>query len=200
MFYTFENVVTKSVADNIESDVINRLSYVYNRQTSFQTKYYKGQIHKDENTYDRGHLTCPIYFDDQPPLPHQWFFYPTQFILLSCLDALNMKLEHIRRIKINLLQQQDFPKDHYNIAHHDEGDGYSLVYYINDSDGDTFLFNEYYMENEKYPDDLTVFKRVSPKKNTAVLFDSNRMHASSNPKLTSERCVINFTFTASKNG
>jgi hypothetical protein len=36
--------------------------------------------------------------------------------------------------------------------------------------------------------------RVTPKKNRAVLFESNRMHASSNPLINEERYVINFMF------
>ena len=199
MFYIFDNVVTKSLANNIENYVINGLSYKYNRQTSFNTKYYQGEIFKDSNTHDKGHLTCPIYFDDHPPQPHQNYFPTLEVILLSCLDSVNMELNHIKRVKVNLLRQENFPENHYNIPHHDDSSGYSLLYYINDSDGDTFLFNEYY-DGKKYPEQLSVFQRVKPKKNRAILFESARIHASSNPLLTDERCVINFTFTVSKNG
>jgi hypothetical protein len=66
-----------------------------------------------------------------------------------------------------------------------------MVYYVNDSDGDTFLFNEFY-ESGKVPELFTLYNRVSPKKNRLVIFESNRYHASSNPKLNQDRFIINF--------
>ena len=64
-----------------------------------------------------------------------------------------------------------------------------MVYYVNDSDGDTVLFNEFY--NTK---SVSINRRIAPKKGRAVIFDSNRFHASSNPINTPTRFVINFTF------
>ena len=60
----------------------------------------------------------------------------------------------------------------------------SLIYYVNDSDGDTIFFN----------DNLKEIKRVNPKKGKAVLFDSNILHCGSNPINTLNRVVINFIF------
>jgi len=71
------------------------------------------------------------------------------------------------------------------------------VYYCNDSDGDTFLFNEFF-EQGTLPSRLTLAQRVTPRKNRAVIFESNRYHASSNPRKSSERIIINFVFHASK--
>ena len=59
-----------------------------------------------------------------------------------------------------------------------------FLYYVCDSDGDTFIFS-----TDK--DDSTVTKQVSPKKNRALIFDGGIYHASSKPK-DSNRCVINF--------
>ena len=65
----------------------------------------------------------------------------------------------------------------------------SLIYYINDSDGDTIFFNK----------KLKEIKRVTPKKNTAVLFDSNILHCGCNPIKSSMRGVINFIFKDNEN-
>jgi hypothetical protein len=67
-----------------------------------------------------------------------------------------------------------------------------MVYYCNDSDGDTFLFEEFHYPI--IPDSLTVHKLVSPKQNRAVIFESNRWHSSSNPRISPNRFVINFVF------
>jgi ectoine hydroxylase-related dioxygenase (phytanoyl-CoA dioxygenase family) len=68
----------------------------------------------------------------------------------------------------------------------------SMVYYVNDSDGDTFLFNEF--QNSNKVTEVTLKQRVMPRKGRAVIFDSNRFHASSNPINNTSRFVINFTF------
>lgn len=59
-----------------------------------------------------------------------------------------------------------------------------LLYYIKDSDGDTFLFS-------KDKEDNKISQRVTPKKNRAVIFDGSLYHASSRPQ-SDIRCVINF--------
>jgi hypothetical protein len=70
----------------------------------------------------------------------------------------------------------------------------SMIYYVIDSDGDTFVFNETY-ETKK----LSVRKRVAPKKRKAIIFDSDTWHASSNPRQNANRIVLNFVFGV-KNG
>jgi len=61
----------------------------------------------------------------------------------------------------------------------------SCIYYVNDTSGDTVLFN----------DDKSVLKRISPKKGTGVLFDANILHAGCFPKDENKpRIIINFIF------
>ena len=65
-------------------------------------------------------------------------------------------------------------------------------YYSNPSlHGDTVIFNERFDRKG----DLTVRKRVSPARGKAVVFDSNTWHASSNPRVHSNRIVLNFCFS-----
>jgi hypothetical protein len=48
------------------------------------------------------------------------------------------------------------------------------------------------MFNEKAePDKFTVYKRVAPKKGTAVIFDGLRYHGSNNPIESNNRYIIN---------
>lgn len=56
------------------------------------------------------------------------------------------------------------------------------LYYVNDSDGDTFFF-----------DGNQVIKRVTPKQGRCVFFDGSIYHASSKPT-QSTRIVINYNF------
>ena len=60
-----------------------------------------------------------------------------------------------------------------------------LIYYINDSDGDTTLFKD---------DKKTEIKRIKPKKGRVAFFDGSIYHCSSTP-VKSTRAIINFDFT-----
>ena len=57
-----------------------------------------------------------------------------------------------------------------------------LIYYVNDSDGDTIFFDE--NENE--------IKRVTPKRGRYALFNGNILHAGSNPIKSNYRIIINY--------
>lgn len=110
--------------------------------------------------------------------------------------ALGKNVKNVERIKINALAPtSNFTENNYNVSHVDDPTSgkLSMVYYVNDSDGDTFLFNEQCSRDTKITE-LTIKQRVTPKKGRAVIFDSNRLHASSNPIITPMRFVINFVF------
>jgi hypothetical protein len=110
-------------------------------------------------------------------------------------EKTGIRLAAIERIKANMLLRSSAAgvgDDAYNTPHIDIPDaGFkSLIYYVKDSDGDTVLFNETVRDKK----DLTVAKRVTPRKGKAVVFDSNRWHASSNPRQNQNRIVLNFIF------
>ena len=100
----------------------------------------------------------------------------------------------VLRSKFNLLTLRNDDTFHYPHADTDAYDKQimSCVYYVNDSDGDTFLFNEKPSKDLKK---ITVKERISPKSNRLLVFDSSYLHSSSAPKLTNERVVINFVFS-----
>lgn len=56
-----------------------------------------------------------------------------------------------------------------------------VIYYVNDSEGDTVFFDNFEKE----------IKRVSPKKGRVVFFDGNILHCGGIPK-ENPRCLVNF--------
>lgn len=68
-----------------------------------------------------------------------------------------------------------------------------VLYYINDTDGDTYIFDKT-LDNCKFITNdtkLEVIQKVSPKKGRVVIFNGNRYHSSSGPT-KDVRCIINF--------
>jgi hypothetical protein len=70
-----------------------------------------------------------------------------------------------------------------------------LLYYVNDSDGDTLISDKEFTGAEPdYGVDANIIERISPKKGRAILFDGHTYHAASVPK-NNLRCVLNFNLT-----
>ena len=127
-------------------------------------------------------------------------------IMDNMVDLLQANLDFTRvRLGLHVNRQVDRLHNHPHID--SQKDHYAALYYVNESDGDTFFFDQYdspysgtsqqrieAIDNEE----LTIYKRVSPKRNRLVIFDGHQVHASSEPKLFPSRVVINFNFVANK--
>ena len=76
------------------------------------------------------------------------------------------------------------------------------LYYVNDSDGDTFIFDKTAADIDPDRDsfenvEFKIVKRIEPKRGRAVIFDGSIYHASSNPT-KGPRCIVNFNFTTNR--
>lgn len=116
-----------------------------------------------------------------------------KFLFYHLIQSLNDNVEgwvernpESMRGKINIVTPQpDYPVDGYSMPHtdSDQNNFYTLLYYINDSDGDTKLFM----------DDGEILS-FSPKKGSALLFRSNIVHSGRPPEKSANRAVINYLF------
>lgn len=115
---------------------------------------------------------------------------------------LNRSINIVQRIKANMCVRDIEAKGMYHPPHVDVGnpDAFSMVYYLHDdTDGDTVIFDRQYNPNnpsKKQHEGLNELVRVTPKKGRAVVFNSNRYHASSIPAEHERRCIINYCFFA----
>lgn len=133
----------------------------------------------DENTRDSFQFCC-THYDKKENIKSD--FLPD---ILSILDFAKVKYKSIHRIKSNLTTKLANYKDSFHQPAHTDyntNDYFSFLYYVNESDGDTFFFDN----------DNKLIKRVSPREGKAVMFDSNISHAGSNPIYRNIRMVINF--------
>jgi len=128
---------------------------------------------------------------DTPQMTHQFKeigvdgVIETFKFILPVLARINQPLVNYDRIKTNLcfnISNNTIKKHQLIHKDWDEDDRYSMLYYVNDSDGDTLFF-----DNKK----KKIIKRVAPKMGRLVIFDAMIPHAGCNPINNNERCVIN---------
>ena len=96
------------------------------------------------------------------------------------------------RARLGLKQpRKDHNDENYNLPHVDYQDPHdTIIYYLNDSDGDTRMFKEH---ASTFPDckEFNVEKRITPKANRLVLFDGLQYHTASNPINDNRRIILN---------
>jgi hypothetical protein len=112
-------------------------------------------------------------------------------IFENFINFYNIEKKSVLRAKINLNTKNyegSMSPAHvdYNFPH------YVFLYYFNNSDGDTIIFNEKYDGEKKYS--LEENSRLSPQEGKAILFDGTHYHSPSLPKDSDERAVLNIAF------
>jgi len=131
-------------------------------------------------------FTHTLYEDNQPVSK----LFPS---ILPVMTAIPYTIKQMIRIKMNLCvyAQMDNPNAH-GMPHVDfteiKEPLLSAIYYVNDSTGDTLIFNQKYGQTAP----LTVKTRVTPKKGRLVVFDGALFHAGNTPKTNAPRININF--------
>lgn len=182
--------------DLLES--MKQLPWIHQHNTSYKTgtgNFIQGMdVFEDENTVDTAQFVHYAITGDE-----KTFMFPYLKPMMLMLEArLGLKIVRMHRIKINCqMPIPNFNTNNYNIAHSDDSrkNLLSAIYYVNDSDGDTFIFNEHHNVDWEIKQ-LTIAQRITPKMGNVVIFPSTQLHASSNPIITGTRFVINFMFEA----
>jgi len=95
---------------------------------------------------------------------------------------------NIWRMKTNLMFKNKSHKT--NTPHTDSSKKHiSMIYYVNDSDGETTIYNKTTGEDLK---NIRPVKKIKPKKGSLLIFDGSKYHSSKPPQTNEMRCVINF--------
>ena len=108
-------------------------------------------------------------------------------------DRTGYSFDALGRIKANLTWPQPEAMRGANPPHIDvpQDECISMVFYVNDADGETVLYDKQVHEGE---DNLQEIARIEPKAGRALLFNSNRFHSSSAPVNTPYRIILNSVF------
>jgi hypothetical protein len=115
------------------------------------------------------------------------------FLLDKFSKKNNFKVDKLLRTRSNITTRGS---DHrWAYPHVDEASKHFVfLYYVNDSDGDTILYNEICDGKTNYENNLTELVRIKPKAGTAIVFDGSRYHSFTNPIYNDIRCVVNMNF------
>ena len=198
-YIVLDDFTPKSLQDRIEDLLMfsDQVTWCYKDQTSGVGNNQDAANLKIRETFQHSH---DIYrYDGGGSLS------PFTEAVLSNLYFIEYKfgsIEMLQRIQANLLVKDIEAINTYHPPHIDSAllNSFSMVYYVNDSDGDTVIFDRQVDTNSTDKNQhigLTEIGRVSPKKGRAVIFNSNRFHSSSNPVKHQRRVIVNSVFTAS---
>jgi len=191
MIKVYDDVLPKKIVQDLEHLFSNTpVKFVFAPGTVDQDQVEGITEHK--NIVDTPQIVHMVYGGNRA---ESEYWPDIKSLLYFIEDRVGIDIIGIDRVKANILTPH--PKAHknsFNMPHtdryvdHQGLNWYSLVYYINDSDGDTFLFEQYAGETL---DADRIAKRVPPRKGSFVIFDSTRWHASSNPS-KGHRMILNF--------
>jgi hypothetical protein len=195
MIATVGNILPKKLENDIEH-VVTEIPYYYGSNTSYGKEDpffdHYSKLTQNINIVENGQFVHSVLDEGVIVSNLHGLLYP---VLYQFADKAGITVNAITRIKINLLlRDKTFKEFNYNFPHSDRGNGEKVfIYYVNDSDGDTVMFNEY-DDYKTIPDTFTIVDRITPKKGTGVFFEANRFHASCNPAISQHRYIINYNF------
>ena len=125
-------------------------------------------------------------------------FYPH---FITVLSSIPISYSGIKRMKLNMKHSVSsaigVPDDAVGTPHVDFGmfdpNGVIAIYYVNDSDGDTLIFDQDYRDFRRngVKGNFTLKQSVSPKKGRMVIFDGNLAHSAGLPRKSEVRIVLN---------
>ena len=166
---------------NEQLEIINYINQNKDFTCLFDTSslsYEQYKKYETNNTIDYPQVVHPIFLNHKIK----------NYFLFSCVYNLLHKNKlsdnFIQKIKVNI--NFPYPKNNqkkHGPIHTDLNEkGTSVIYYINNADGDTVFFDK----------KLNEIKRVSPRQGRAVVFDSTMLHTACCPVNSVYRQIINF--------
>lgn len=180
-------LLTQHEIDEIKSLLFGELPWYLGTGTSSTVLGENYDIFKNnENVFEYGQLTHK--FVDDGTIFSKDFQIPLM-IAQKAIKKYNLP-DKLIRLKSNLMTKVSaYGENIHNTPHVDDDiPHWVIIYYVNNSDGDTFIFNETDIKSTE----ITVQKRISPKEGRIIIFDGKYLHTGMHPRQHDYRSVINF--------
>ena len=172
--HVYDDVINRELQDYIEHMILYSEDLEWNYVNSLNKSW-----------WDDVWFCSHFYSYAQDEVYNKDYFFLFIQILYRFAGFSNISVEEILEARafkqppsVNPGANMEWAHQDLNIPH------WVCLYYVNDSDGDTILFED---------DKKTVIQQVTPKKGRIVFFDGNIYHTSSKPK-NNIRSVINIDF------
>ena len=174
----FDNIISKKDQKFIKNNLLDNGNFPWS---------YVSDVSKKGNTHQR-----------RPGFKH---IFKNYNLIEPILVNTRAKLNKVLYAKDEILEARSFLQLPLNLtdrsidAPHVDADIDHMVvlYYVNDSDGDTVIYENLFEGYDKVPllKDLKEKKRVTPKAGRVVLFNGKHWHTSCQPE-HNVRCVVNY--------
>lgn len=184
MIEVFDNILSPEECDHIEQFLRDPkfpwfLSIGHNHCTTDLDN-----IEKNSNSQSgEALLFTHVFYLDK--LKNSDNYLLSDFILNRFLDRSEFQFTELLRSKANFQPACHTTDKMYTTPHIDSSSNHKvLIYYANDCDGDTFIFDDHQAGS--------ILKQVAPKKGRFLLFDGNLYHAAGFPGASNFRINVNF--------
>ena len=180
-----DDAVSKVYQNSIKDTLLGNVDFpwYFNKDVTYANK-------KIESSYSVPSLSHKL-TDEKTNSGFYDFLLP---LALEISGNNNLNPQRITRAR-SFLQFPIPDSNTHNHPHCDIDEEHTVIlYYVNDSDGDTFLFDQTlddFPQKDISKNNFTVKQTVSPKQGRAVIFNGKRYHASSTPT-NGVRCILNF--------
>ena len=185
-----DNVTTPPNVAYLENLMLDQ-PWFYLRNTAYN------QFASDMKPYDPSWVTMIYNYDE---IVNPIMMSAFQSVLIKVLYEQKLSMSKLIRVRAGLTTRTPYPITHD--PHVDwDNEHMTGLYYLNDSDGDTIIYNEkrdqtltetsYQWSKNK---NFTVQKSITPKADRFVIFDGATYHSSTSPTTTDYRIVINYNW------
>jgi hypothetical protein len=188
---TFENFLKPSFSRELQNQIMYTNDYHWNWVSSTANNLQE----PDDWDFSWVHFI----FQDNNILSNLYpHFMP---IVLDIADGCGLTVDFITRIRLGCLTRTPYTVIHK--PHIDFGDPhFTALFYVNDSDGDTVIYNERFpygdtdIDHVKFSENIkfTENTRSTPSFNKILVFDGSYYHSSSSPILNDRRLVVTMNF------
>jgi len=191
-----DDFLPQRYADEIELQILDP-NFLWNYQQNIE--------YNESNNIGFSHLILNYKNHDATPYVEKdvlALFYPLTFFIE---DKSGIPFNSMIRVRLGLFTKDEAQQSQPHNPHVDYRFAHTVaLYYITDSDGPTYLYNERREEEPfenfvdgpqlPYPDQFTLQTTVEPKKNRLLIFDGLQYHASSSPQYSKHRIALNINF------